>query len=253
MRCPLRPPDDASSFGTVTRKEATLLDHDYTEADGSRRRPRQTLDVEQSEPFPVGASVVWRSRPAGAVGFVFACRVLADRPDVAAILQPTGAPISTRVGKRGGPRGRSLLSWDGTREERVWNQSPVVRLHPVGRSYSVIRTWHTSEARYRGWYVNLEQPWVRTTVGFDSRDDVLDVTVSDDLNVCTLKDEDELRFAVGEGKLTSGEADAIRATAESAITDVTARRWPFHETAWEALEPMNDSEPLRLPSGWANP
>jgi hypothetical protein len=39
--------------------------------------------------------------------------------------------------------------------------------------------------------VNLEQPWTRTALGFDSRDDVLDVTVTDNLSQCKLKDEDE--------------------------------------------------------------
>jgi len=86
-------------------------------------------------------------------------------------------------------------------------------LHPVGRSYSVIRTWLQAEERFHGWYVNLEQPWVRTEVGFDSRDDVLDVTVTDDLRECTLKDEDQLDFEVDLGTLTQDEAQSIRATA----------------------------------------
>jgi predicted RNA-binding protein associated with RNAse of E/G family len=143
--------------------------------------------------------------------------------------------------------------WDGSRAERVWDRAPAVRLHPVGRSYSVIRTWLEAEERFHGWYVNLEQPWVRTTVGFDSRDDVLDIIVTDDLRECTLKDEDELDFAVDEGKLTPGDTRSIRATSDSAIKDVTSRRWPFVESAWQALRPTGCDQPLDLPLGWDNP
>jgi len=117
----------------------------------------------------------------------------------------------------------------------------------------VIRTWLENEARFHGWYVNLEQPWVRTTMGFDSRDDVLDVIVTDDLGQCTLKDEDELNFAVNVGKLTSDEARSIRATAESAIDDITNRRWPFDERYWQAFRPARYDEPVGLPSGWEQP
>jgi predicted RNA-binding protein associated with RNAse of E/G family len=117
----------------------------------------------------------------------------------------------------------------------------------------VIRTWLDNEERFEGWYVNLEQPWVRTTVGFDSRDDVLDVTVSVDLGKRSLKDEDELEFAVEVGLLTSDEARSIRATAESAIDDIASRRWPFDQAAWQALRPPAHDQPPALPTGWDKP
>ena len=215
----------------------------------------QTRWVERPEPFPVGASIVWRSRPRGDIGFVFGCRVLADNDEVAAVVQPTGAPISTRAGQRGGPGGRSLLpdGWSGARVARDWDNPPAVRLHPIGRSYSVIRTWLADEQRFQGWYVNLEQHWVRTTVGFDSRDDVLDITVTDDLRGCSLKDEDELAFAVEVGKLTSSEARRIRANAESAIDDVRSQSWPFDDGAWRDIRPAVYDQPPLLPRGWDQP
>jgi predicted RNA-binding protein associated with RNAse of E/G family len=117
----------------------------------------------------------------------------------------------------------------------------------------VIRNWLAAEERFHGWYVNLEQRWVRTAVGFDSRDDVLDVTFTDDLGECTLKDEDELDFALEVGKLTPGEARLIRATAVSAINDVTSRRWPFDEEAWQTLRPSRYDPPVDLPLGWDDP
>lgn len=125
-----------------------------------------------------------------------------------------------------------------------------MRLHPVGRSYSVIRTWVVEAAAFDGWYVNLEQPWVRTAVGFDSRDDVLDVTVSADLREWQLKDADELRFAVEAGDLTAEEARAIHAAAASATDDIAHRRWPFDESAWGRWSPQHLLQPAALPPGW---
>jgi len=211
--------------------------------------------MERPEPFPADTPVVWRSRPNGDVGYVFACRVLADDPDLIAVVQPTGAPVVRRVAQRGGPRGRSVLprTWDGSRQETRWDRPPVVRLHPVGRPYSVIRTWLAGEERFQGWYVNLEQPWIRTTLGFDSRDDVLDVTVSDDLSECLLKDEDELEFALEVGLFSWREVRSIRATAQSAVDDIVRRRWPFQESAWRDFRPPSYDQPPVLPAGWADP
>jgi predicted RNA-binding protein associated with RNAse of E/G family len=107
--------------------------------------------------------------------------------------------------------------------------------------------------RFEGWYVNLEQPWTRTTVGFDSRDDVLDVSVADDLRSCRLKDENELEFAVEVGLLTSIDVLSIRATAQSAMNDIASREWPFTESFWQTLRPCGEHHPLALPVGWDEP
>ena len=173
-----------------------------------------------------------------------------------ALVQPTGSPIMRRNAQRGGPNGRSFIpgTWDGSRIATRWDRPPTVRLHPVGRPYSVLRRWLVDEERFDGWYVNLEQPWCRTPVGFDSRDDVLDVTVSEDLTECRLKDADELAFTVEIGMFTAAEAGAIHAAADTAIADVSARRWPFDENVWNDLLPPADMlMPTTLPAGWDAP
>lgn len=114
----------------------------------------------------------------------------------------------------------------------------------------MIRTWIAEDERFSGWYVNLEQPWTRTPVGFDSRDDVLDVTVSADLTEFQLKDEDELEFAVEIGQFTKSEAQAIHATAESAVDDIVNRRWPFDSATWNRVLPAALLEATELPDGW---
>lgn len=206
----------------------------------------------ERESFPPGTSVVWRSRPNGEVGYVFGCLVLIDEPEVVAVVQSTGSPIMRRIAERGGPNGRSLIpgTWNGSREQGHWERPPAVRLHPVGRGYAVIRTWLAHDERFDGWYVNLEQPWRRTPVGFDTRDDVLDVTVSDDLSEWQLKDADELEFAVEVGVIAAEEAESIHTAAESAIDDITRRAWPFNDTAWRDAPPSHTLQTATLPDAW---
>jgi hypothetical protein len=213
----------------------------------------QTRSMQVDEPFTVGSEIVWRSRPGGEVGYVFGCRVLFDEPAVAAVVQATGSPIMRRIAQRGGPKGRTLLpgTWDGSRWESSWDRPPCVRLHPVGRGYSVIRTWVVEKQQFAGWYVNLEQPWVRTAVGFDTRDDVLDVSASADLGEWQLKDVDELEFAVGVGLFTSTEARSIHGAAEAAVDDMANRRWPFDDASWRRQIPSALLRPTVLPRGWA--
>src|SRR5205807_6354277 len=129
--------------------------------------------------WDAGAQVVWRSRPGGEIGFVFAAVVLEDGPSFTALFQPKGAPCKRRSGERSGPAGRQMLpgGWDGRHDDRAFAGPSTARVHPVGSGFAVLRHWDEHRRRYQGWYVNLERPWRRTPIGFDSRDDVLDLTV----------------------------------------------------------------------------
>ncbi len=206
----------------------------------------------REEPFARADEVVWRSLPGGDLGYVFACRVLIDEPDVIAVVQPTGSVVSRRSGTRGGRNGRSLLpgGWDGGRVAGTWDRLPSVRLHPIGRHYSVIRTWLAEAERCDGWYVNLERPWTRTSVGFDSEDLVLDVTATRDLSDWQLKDEDELAFAVEVGLVSEVAARRTHAIARAAAEDLDHRRWPFDEAAWPTGMPPELLAPVTLPDRW---
>lgn len=209
----------------------------------------------RATPWPPGAAVVWRSLPQGEVSTVLACRVVRDDPIGVALHQPTGAPVTRRVGQRGGPSGRFLLpgTWSGERIRPTWDRPSTLRLHPVGEAYSVIRTWDEESRRFVGWYVNLERPWRRTAVGFDTRDDVFDVVGSDDLERCSLKDEDELDFAVEIGLLGADEADDVRRVADRAMAAIEGRWWPFTEETWSRLGPSGPEGSVELPDGWERP
>ena len=141
--------------------------------------------------------------------------------------------------------------WDGGYDEVPFRGPSVVRVHPIGQSFSVIRNWDPGEQLFSGWYVNLEQPWIRTPIGFDSHDDVLDVTVANDLGSWSWKDIDELAWSVEVGKLSASHAEAARQAGRAAIALIESRNWPFQDSAWHRFMPERSWGLPRLPHDWS--
>lgn len=135
---------------------------------------------------------------------------------------------------------RFALEWrlgDGN-----WGRAQTLLLTPEGAAHSIWLFW-SEDWTFLGWYVNLQQPHERTPVGFDTRDQVLDIWVDPDLS-WKWKDEDELEAAVRLGRFTDAEAKAIRAEDERVIEE-----WPF-PTGWEDWRPDPSWLIPELPEGW---
>lgn len=59
-----------------------------------------------------------------------------------------------------------------------WSGPTVLQLHRAGTPYSVWKFF--DEGRFRGWYVNFEEPFTRTATGFHLLDHGLDLEISPD-------------------------------------------------------------------------
>lgn len=120
--------------------------------------------------------------------------------------------------------------------QRTWEPPGFTIVYREGSAYAL---W-----LFPGrWYVNLEEPWRRTELGFDTRDHTLDIWVDPD-GSWQWKDEDELEAAVRFGRHLPEEAQAIRAEGERVLAE-----WPF-PTGWEEWSPPEDWRPAELPAGW---
>jgi predicted RNA-binding protein associated with RNAse of E/G family len=95
--------------------------------------------------------------------------------------------------------------------------------------------WAGVERTFVGWYVNLQVPFRRTHVGFDTADQVLDITVSPD-RAWQWKDEDEFEVAIRLGRFTAEVAAQIRAQGEAVIPLIEQGEWPF-QPVWEDWRP----------------
>lgn len=202
--------------------------------------------------FTVGARIAHRSvdREAGIVMTVLPQIVVRHAPDAIVTYMPSGSLTKRRTGDRsGGPRGRQLTRWDGGYEDRPWSGTSVLMLYRPGDAFSVWCAFGAEDQRPAWWYVNLEEPWRRTSIGFDSRDLWLDLWREPHGTEWHWKDEDELAWAVEEGRCTPERAGAIRREGERALAAIRRGDPPFHED-WEHWRPDPDWRTAEMPPGW---
>lgn len=189
--------------------------------------------------FPAGTPVVLRSVFDDHVGAVFPTVVIADGDHCTAVYQPAGTLVVARTGRRGGPHGRNMFpgGWDGGHETRPWNGSGVLRVHRRGDPWSVWR-WRDGDHWRPGCYVNLEQPWVRTAAGFDSRDWILDLVI-DGAGVASWKDDVELDWCEEVGSVTAEHAARVRRSGQQALAAFRAGDFPF-DADWDrwSVDPL---------------
>jgi hypothetical protein len=178
------------------------------------------------------------------------CLVIQETGDTVALFQPAGSMWRRANGVRLGPRGRNMLDgdWDGTHSLLEWLGLGVLRVHRFGRPWSVWR-WLDSERKWSGdFYVNLEDPWRRTPIGFDSGDWILDVVARGDRS-WRYKDEDELAWVESTGAVSAEWAQRARAAGTAAIADIEAWAWPFSANWDQWAPPISANLPI-LSSEW---
>jgi hypothetical protein len=122
-------------------------------------------------------------------------------------------------------------------------QGDILVLMPPGAAYSI--WWFFEDGRFDGWYVNLEEPYVRRPESVDTTDHVLDIVVTAERE-WRWKDEDEMARLIGEPHyFDQAKAAAIRAEGERIIKLVEAGEFPFDDTH-TGFRPDPSWKPLRL-------
>lgn len=99
-----------------------------------------------------------------------------------------------------------------------------------------------------GWYVNLQRPFRRTELGFETMDLMLDVIVDPDRS-WRWKDEDELETFVARGVFDRSLAERVRAEGVEVARRAQADEPPFCEP-WAEWRPDPSWDLPELPEGW---
>ena len=118
---------------------------------------------------------------------------------------PTGAAFDFPPGEWPIEGGRH--PWDG--KER-WEGNGVLMLQRPGEAYAIWLFWFGEERAFRGWYVNLQEPFRRNGGGYDTQDLELDIVVPVDGRPWEWKDDELLDVRVAEGRFTPEQAAAAR-------------------------------------------
>src|SRR3989441_8054657 len=190
----------ARVWGDAARRDAV---RSVASVAGAASYPRQVRR------FRPGEAITWRSIAAreGVVGHAWPWTMVRDEADLIVLYMPAGASLKIRTGDFGGPRDRFLIRWDGGYRDNVWTGADVTLLHRPEDAHSVWLARDAETIRPLWWYVNLEEHWRRTAIGFDSRDQWLDLWADAERREGTWKDEDELQWAV-EHEIIDAEAAA---------------------------------------------
>lgn len=180
---------------------------------------------------------VWRGKPRMALP-VFVVR---DEPDLLvtyiAESAPFGFPEQDPTGRphpysnRGG-----------------WQGNGVLCLHRSDDAYAVMVFWKGEHRDFWGWYINFQDPYRRTPIGFDTHDREVDLW-SEDGVTWHRKDFERLQLRVVKGTYTPEEAAEVLADAQRVEAELLAgKRW--WDDSWTRWAPSDDWPQPTLPEGW---
>lgn len=202
-------------------------------------------------PFAPGQPIVWRSvvQP-NIVSTVWPRTVVSDSDDLTLLYLPAGTVGKQRTGERGGPGGRVLLRWDGGHRDVTWDRTNVLIVHRPADAYSYWVAWDALTWAPRWRYLDLEEPWRRTPIGFDSLDLILDLWSEPDGLEWHWKDEDEFAFMVEMLRIDAHRASKVREIGTAALEHIRRRDPPF-DRPWYDWRPDPDWPIPVLPDGWS--
>ena len=179
---------------------------------------------------------VWRGTPWHASPVV----VVDDRPDLLVTYLPEEAPFAFPPSADG-----RRHPWHG---RRAWAGHGVLILRRPGEAYSVWHFWDGPERRFVGWYLNLEEPFRRTSIGYDTQDLELDVWIPVG-EEWRFKDAEQLGERVREGRYTEEQVAATWALGRTvgAMLDRGEHWW---DHTWSSFEPDRTWRAPAFPDGW---
>lgn len=193
--------------------------------------------------FATGSTIVRRDVFEGRVWSACPARILSDDggdlvfgywPGVVGV-----APLSWIDWLTTGDAGRrsdGLADLAGRRWELGcwrWQWTNVVHALAPGRWFSVDSFFDAATGEQLCWYVNFERPYVRTAMGVDTFDLLVDIVVRPDLT-WSWKDEGEYEHACRLGLIPETDQAAVRAARDEAIGLIEGRTGPFasQERTW---------------------
>jgi hypothetical protein len=198
--------------------------------------------------FSPGQTVITRTLWQGKIWAAGPYFVVQDTPELLAMYIVPGALFFrpfTRSGGRITPSAR--ISGDFIIREAVWSDFVMLRLKVPGSDYSV-ELFFKPDMVLLAWYVNMETPFRRFTLGFDYEDEELDVILKPDFSSWQWKDEGELKEAINLGLISKERGAFLYKEGERIAIWIQSGNSPFN--GWEKWRPDPSWKIPVLPEGW---
>jgi predicted RNA-binding protein associated with RNAse of E/G family len=106
----------------------------------------------------------------------------------------------------------------------------------------------SQDGDFLGWYVNFQRPLVRTRMGYDSMDLVVDLVVAPSYE-WQWKDNEDFEAAIERGILDEALRGPIALEAERVLHLLERREGPF-DPEWTTWRPPNHWATPKLPPGF---
>jgi uncharacterized protein DUF402 len=197
------------------------------------------------ERFATGDMIALRERWRGRIFEARPTILVQDEPEQAMFFLPGGVRCGRPVAEDGHELRLPDRPW--RLEVRPRGPQPILSFAWPDTPYAALLL--TTGAERRVWYVNLQDPLVRTRIGFDTVDHVLDVVIELDRSGWRWKDEEELAAAVRLGLFTEEEAAGFRSWGERAVDRLMGGEPPF-DRDWSGWRPDPTWREPELPDGW---
>jgi hypothetical protein len=184
----------------------------------------------------------------GRIEMCWPCRVVEDSEEIVALF--IAAESKYRAGpKRTAAEKRAIPSPPLPSEEYVW-RADTLRLMFPGRLHSVSLFWARGDegSGFSRYFVNMEEPFRRTPIGFDTQDHTLDIVIQPDLS-WAWRDENEFRNHVREGFFTEGLAEAVREEGIRVLDEISSGVHPC--LGWTEWSPEKSWKPPVVSEQWA--
>ena len=186
--------------------------------------------------FEVGSSIVIREVLHGKVWTSRPVTVIEDSPRQFVSWLAPGTIIDYPMNIEHGAT--CFKAW----QSREWEVSSkefvapgMLRIAPSDAPFEVFAPVDLEEG-VLSWYVNFEQPLVRTSVGFDTMDETLDLLVTRDLSNWERKDDDELDLALTMDVITVITAARVRHACSMVEAALSRGEAPW-DTTWATWTP----------------
>jgi len=172
-------------------------------------------------------------------------KVIEDSPQYLITYIPEGSPFGFPDGDW--PTLDRKHPWS---DRHCWEGHGCLMIQEPGSSHAIWHFWHGEKRKFTCWYINLQTPFRRTAVGYDTQDLELDLVVFPD-GRWEIKDEALMDQRVREGRWTKERVDEIRIDGGKIAQRLASgeRWWPLTWRNW-----MPDPTwvvPDKMPVGWA--
>ncbi len=151
------------------------------------------------------------------------------------------------------PEGTTYKNWSNQPSRHLadaqWRRDTLRLMYP-GAAHSIWLSWDRNDGgrRFHGYYVNFEEPFRRTSIGFDTNDHMLDIVVEPDLT-WSWKDAEDFDRRVASGVYAVEFAASVREQAKPLIAAIESRAKPYCD-GWEDWFPDSGWPLPVLPPQW---